>query len=111
MYSCSIQPTSLWGRCNIVTPQTCNISINGTAGTNTSVSTDSPGAPANTDSPGNNDGTSNTATSHPDTSDDNDNGKCNVAACLCSNCDDFDKAQLFHFFHIFLCLLSWIYKI
>ena len=106
MYSCSIQPTSLWGRCNIVSPQTCNISINGTVGTNTSVSTDSPGTPASTDSPGNNDGTSNTATSHPGTSDGNDDGKCNVAACLCSNCDDFEET-----FSTSFCLLSCIYKI
>lgn len=76
-YSCSIQPTNLWGRCNIVTPQTCNISINDTTA-GTPVSTDGPpntGSPANTGGPGNNDGTSNTATSHPGTSGGDDNSK------------------------------------
>ena len=68
-YSCSVRPTDLWSRCNIVSPQTCNISINGSASTDSPVSTNDPPNTDNTGGPGNSDATSTTATDHPGTSD------------------------------------------
>ena len=69
---CSVRPTDLWSRCDIVSPQTCNILINGS--TDSPVSTDGPSntdSPTNTGDPGNTGSTSNTATDHPSTPDSN----------------------------------------
>lgn len=77
----SIQPTELWSRCQIASPQLCNMSSDST-GTTDSTSTD---APANTDRPagstdaptntGNPARTDDTTTDHPSTSDGSNKGK------------------------------------
>ena len=89
---CSVQPTELWSRCNVTSPQTCDTSINDADDPS---STDSPANPTN---PANTGGTSSTATRRPVTSngnivnDNTDDGKFfswygsksrNVLNCMC----------------------------